>query len=154
MLCQPRVRVDVLHVAVLLLPLPDSGTLAQPLIVVESARNATVPSGCGAFTVAVNVTVCPTILGLRSDVSEVVLEAICTRNGAESDGLSASPAMADAVMMTSDSAFEYVPPSIQHVVDPWGIVQFKPPPRTPVPARSERAMVVALDTACGFPRSS
>src|SRR5215472_1982791 len=112
----------------------------------------TLPVGAAALTVAVNVTVCPKTVGLTSTVSVVVLGSCPTANGEEETVPSASPAVAlalSAMMSTS----EYVTLSL-HAVPPAGITQPRLPDRAPVPLPRDNAIVVALDTGCGFPSSS
>ena len=74
MLWLPTARLAVLHVAVLLLPLPaGSATALQPLSVAPSALNAMLPVGAVPVTVAVNVTLPPTTDGLAELVTVVVV---------------------------------------------------------------------------------
>src|SRR5581483_5242397 len=75
MLCVPTAKLLVLHAAVLLLPLPPSETAEQPLNVVPSLANATVPVGEEPVTVAVNVTLAPDSAGLP-EVARVVVELV------------------------------------------------------------------------------
>src|SRR6478736_5574760 len=53
----------VLHAAVLLLPLPASATALQPLIEFAPSLKLTLPVGLLPVTVAVNVTLVPTVDG-------------------------------------------------------------------------------------------
>ena len=71
MLCVPTVSVDVEQVAVRVLPLPASATAAQPASDVAPSLKLTVPVGADPVTVAVKVTLAPTIDGV-SDVATVV----------------------------------------------------------------------------------
>src|SRR5271167_513435 len=74
MLWVPAPRVAVLQVALLLLALPaGSATAAQPLSVVPSAVKATLPVGALPATVAVKVTLAPTVDGLAELVSIAVV---------------------------------------------------------------------------------
>src|SRR4029079_10203490 len=69
--CVPAERDAVVHAAVSVLPLPASATAAQPAIDVAPSLKLTVPVGAEPVTVAVNVTLAPTIDGV-SDVATVV----------------------------------------------------------------------------------
>src|SRR5512144_1823566 len=78
MLCVPTPRLAVVHVAVLLLPLPASATAVQLGVVIglPSALKATLPVGLlplMPLTVAVNVTLVPTTAGFAELVSVVVV---------------------------------------------------------------------------------
>ena len=76
MLYAPEARLVVLHVAVLLFALPEgSATALQPLSVAPSALNATVPVGAMPVTVAVKVTLPPTIDGLAELATAAPLTA-------------------------------------------------------------------------------
>src|SRR5437660_964785 len=76
MLCVPAARLAVLHVAVFALAPPaGSATTPQPLSVLPSAVTATLPVGALPVTVAVKVTLVPTVDGLSELVSVVVLGA-------------------------------------------------------------------------------
>ena len=57
---------------------PVKATALQPAIVEPSAVNATVPVGAVPLTVAVNVTLVPTIDGFAELASVVVLAALLT----------------------------------------------------------------------------
>src|SRR6266480_6594800 len=73
MLWVPALRPLVLHIAILLLAIPvGSATVPQPLSVVLSAVKATLPVGALPVTVAVKVTLAPTLEGLAEEVSAVV----------------------------------------------------------------------------------
>ena len=79
MLCVPTARPAVLHAAVLLLALPAGSTTAlQPLSVVPSALNTTVPVGAVPVTVAVKVTLAPATDGLAELATAVPLPAALT----------------------------------------------------------------------------
>ena len=79
MLWLPALRLLVLQVAVLLLALPaGSATAEQPLIVVPPSLKATVPVGTEPVTVAVKLTLLPTVEGLSELASAVVLLALTT----------------------------------------------------------------------------
>src|SRR5271169_5715164 len=74
MLWVPAARLAVLQVALLALALPaGSATAAQPLMVVPSALKATLPVGALPVTVAVKVTLPPTVDGLAELASVVVV---------------------------------------------------------------------------------
>ena len=64
MLWVPAVRAEVEHVAVRVLPLPVSATAEQPAIDVPPSLKLTLPVGATPVTVAVNVTLAPTVDGL------------------------------------------------------------------------------------------
>ena len=70
-LCVPAARAAVAQVAVRALPLPASATAAQPAIDVAPSLKLTVPVGAEPVTVAVNVTLAPTVDGV-SDVATIV----------------------------------------------------------------------------------
>src|SRR5438046_170749 len=79
MVCVPWVRLLVLHVAILELAEPASSAIAlQPETVVPPSVKATVPVGAAPATVAVNVTLAPTIDGLPELDSVVLLVALLT----------------------------------------------------------------------------
>ena len=61
MLCVPTASADVEQVAVRVLPLPVSATAAQPAIDAAPSLKLTVPVGAEPVTVAVKVTLVPTI---------------------------------------------------------------------------------------------
>src|SRR5437762_430102 len=74
MLCVPAARADVLHVEDLELAVPPgSATAPHPPSVVPSAVKATLPVGATPVTVAVNVTLAPTVDGLAELPSVVVV---------------------------------------------------------------------------------
>src|SRR5208283_13476 len=74
MLWVAAVRLAVLQAALLLLALPvGSATVPQALSVVPSALKATLPVGALPVTVAVKVTLAPTVDGLTELVSVVVV---------------------------------------------------------------------------------
>src|SRR5271170_4717062 len=76
MLRVPTARLAVLQVAVLLPALPaGSATAPQPVSVLPPAVKATLPVGALPATVAVNVTLAPTVDGL-SELTNVVVEAV------------------------------------------------------------------------------
>ena len=69
----------MLQVALLLLPLPvGSATALQPLSVVPSAVKPTLPVGALPVTVAVNVTLAPTVDGVKEVARPVLLVALLT----------------------------------------------------------------------------
>src|SRR5208282_6464096 len=76
MLFVPAARLAELHVTLLLFALPvGSATAAQPLGVVPFAVKPTLPVGALPLTVAVKVTLAPSIDGLTELVSVVVVVA-------------------------------------------------------------------------------
>src|SRR5258708_30593350 len=79
MLCVPTVRLLVPHVAILELAEAEGSAIAlQPDIAVPPSLKATVPVGAAPATVAVNVTLAPTIDGLPELDSAVLLVALLT----------------------------------------------------------------------------
>ena len=68
----PTVSPAVVHLAVRLLPEPESATAEQPLIDMPPSRNTTVPVGLLPLTVAVKVTLVLTVEGV-SEVATLVL---------------------------------------------------------------------------------
>ena len=76
MLCAPAISVAVAHAAVRVFPVPVSATVPQPLIVAPLSVNFTVPVGALPITVAVKVTLLPTIAGLSELASVVVVGVI------------------------------------------------------------------------------
>jgi hypothetical protein len=75
MLCVAAVSALVLHAAVLLLPLPASATALQPLIELAPSLKLTLPVGLLPATVAVKVTLVPTVDGFFELASDVVVGA-------------------------------------------------------------------------------
>ena len=75
MLCVAAVSALVLQAAVLLLPLPASAIAAQPLIELPPSLKLTLPVGLLPATVAVKVTLVPTVDGLSELASVVVVGA-------------------------------------------------------------------------------
>jgi hypothetical protein len=73
MLCVAAVSALVLHAAVLLLPLPASAMALQPLIELAPSLKLTLPAGLLPVTVAVNVTLVPTVDGFFELASDVVV---------------------------------------------------------------------------------
>ena len=73
MLCVAAVSAFVLHAAVLLLPLPASAMALQPLIELAPSLKLTLPVGLLPTTVAVKVTLVPTVDGL-SELASVVVD--------------------------------------------------------------------------------
>ena len=73
MLWVPAVRAAVEHAAVRVLPLPVSATAEQPVIDVGPSLKLTLPVGATPVTVAVNVTLAPTVDGFTELVSAVVV---------------------------------------------------------------------------------
>ena len=95
MLCVPCARLSVVHVAC---RAASTGCALQPEIPAAPSMKATVPVGLVSLTVAVNVTLAPTVDGL-SELTTVVVEGsgvpalITCDRGALADGrLPASPA--------------------------------------------------------------
>ena len=78
MLCVVAVSVLVLQAAVLLLPLPASATALQPLIELAPSLKLTLPVGLLPATVAVKVTLLPTVDGFFELATVVVLVALFT----------------------------------------------------------------------------
>ena len=96
MLWVPTARLLVLQVAVLLLPEPVSATAPHPVSgAPPSATKLTLPVGFVPATVAVNVTVAPTIAGLAelATIVVVVATAVMTCDSGEllEAALAASP---------------------------------------------------------------
>src|SRR6266446_10870415 len=96
MLCVPTERLLVLQTAVLLLPEPVSATALHPASgAPPSAAKLTLPVGFVPATVAVNVTVVPTIAGLAelATIVVVVATAVMTCDSGEllEAALAASP---------------------------------------------------------------
>ena len=73
MLCVAAVSALVLHAAVLLLPLPASAMALQPLIELPPSLKLTLPVGLLPATVAVKVTLVPTVDGFFELASVVVV---------------------------------------------------------------------------------
>ena len=73
MLCVPTVRLPVAQVAVRILPEPVSAAAAQPAIEVPPSWKLTVPVGAVPLTVAVRVTLAPTVDGVSELPIPVVL---------------------------------------------------------------------------------
>src|SRR5271156_1449019 len=71
--CTPAPRPPVAHAAVGALPAPKSGTAPQPLIRAPLSVKPTVPVGALPFTVAVKVTLAPTVDGLDELVTVVLV---------------------------------------------------------------------------------
>src|SRR6266566_5628352 len=95
MLCVPTERLLVLQTAVLLLPEPVSATALHPASgAPPSAAKLTLPVGFVPLTVAVNVTVVPTVAGLAELATIVVVAtAVMTCDSGEllEAALAASP---------------------------------------------------------------
>src|SRR6266853_5959514 len=75
MLWVPSVRPLVTHVAVRELPTPVTADALQPPIELPPSVKFTVPVGLDPVTVAVNVTLAPTVDGLSELMSAVVVGA-------------------------------------------------------------------------------
>ena len=78
MLCVPAARLLVAHRALLVLPLPETATAAQPLIEAPPSVKATVPVGALPVTLAVKVTIAPMLDGFNELASVVLLVALLT----------------------------------------------------------------------------
>src|SRR5947207_2034968 len=78
MLCVPTVRLAVAQVAVRMLPEPVSAAAAQPAIDVPPSRIFTVPVGAVPLTVAVKVTLVPTVDGVSELLTPIVLVTLLT----------------------------------------------------------------------------
>ena len=72
MLWLPSARLLVVHAAVRELPMPLTADAAQPLIEVPPSLKFTLPVGAVPTTVAVKVTLVPTVDGLTELASVVV----------------------------------------------------------------------------------
>src|SRR5262249_31804207 len=81
MLCVPAARLLVVHCAVLVLPLPLRATAAQPVIELPPSVKFTDPVGLLPLTVAVKVTLTPTVDGLSELASVVVVGDRPTQDG-------------------------------------------------------------------------
>ena len=75
MLCTPAVSVLVVHAAVRLLPPPSNATAEHAAIDAPPSLKATVPVGLAPVTVAVKVTLAPTVDGFGALASVVVVAA-------------------------------------------------------------------------------
>ena len=93
MLRVPAASVDVAQVAVRILPLPPRATAEQPLIEVPPLVKFTAPVGARPLTVAVNVTLAPTIEGFAELARPVVVVALtsCEKAVLPDPELPASP---------------------------------------------------------------
>src|SRR5438046_5825896 len=74
--CVPAARLLVLQVAVRILPEPASATALQPLIELAPSLKFTLPVGALPLTVAVKVTLLPTVDGVREVAIPVVVVAL------------------------------------------------------------------------------
>ena len=74
----PAVSALVAHCAVRVLPLPARATAEQPLIELAPSLKLTVPVGPVPLTVAVKVTLVPTVDGVSEVARLVVLVALFT----------------------------------------------------------------------------
>src|ERR1022692_120349 len=93
MACVPALRVDVLQLAVRVLPAPLSATAAQPAMVVPASEKLTAPVGALPVTVAVKVTLAPAFAGLAELARPVVDASLFTTCD--------SVALVDAALPTS-----------------------------------------------------
>src|SRR6266404_2025603 len=75
MLCVPATSVLVVHTAVRLLPLPANATAEQPAIDVAPSLKLTDPLGLVPVTVAVKLTLAPTVEGFAELLRVVVVAA-------------------------------------------------------------------------------
>jgi hypothetical protein len=75
MLCVPTARLDVVHAAVRELPLPVNATAEQPEIAVPPSLKSMLPVGALPVTVAVSVTLAPTMDGFCELATIVLLAA-------------------------------------------------------------------------------
>jgi len=93
MLRVPGASVNVAQVAVRILPLPPRATAEQPLIEVPPLVKLTAPVGARPLTVAVNVTLAPTIEGFAELARPVVVVALtsCEKAVLPDPELPASP---------------------------------------------------------------
>ena len=78
MQCVPTARAVVAHCAVRMLPEPDSATARHPPIDAAPSWKFTVPVGAVPLTVAVNVTLAPTVEGVKEVARLVLLVALLT----------------------------------------------------------------------------
>ena len=78
MLCVPAFKLEVLHVAVRVLPLPLNVAVLHPLIEEPPSRKFTLPLGALPLTVAVKVTMAPWVDGVCDVAAPVVLDALLT----------------------------------------------------------------------------
>jgi len=76
MLRTPTTRALVVHAAVRVFPVPASATAEQPLMELLPSLKFTVPVGNAPLTVALNVTLPPTVDGVREVTMLVVLIAL------------------------------------------------------------------------------
>ena len=72
--CVPTASAAVVQVAILALPAPASATAPQPPMAVAPSANWTLPDGAEPVTVAVNVTLAPTVAGLDELANAVVVD--------------------------------------------------------------------------------
>ena len=78
MLWVPTLRLLVAQLAVRTLPEPLSVTAPQPLIELLPSRKFTLPVGAFPVTVAVKVTLAPTVDGVREVPTDAVLPTLLT----------------------------------------------------------------------------
>src|SRR5262249_44780934 len=83
MLCVAAVSALVVQLAVGLLPPPLKLTAAQPAIALPPSLNATAPLGVLQLTVAVHVTLAPTVEGLSELGSLVVVASFPARRSSD-----------------------------------------------------------------------
>src|SRR5271165_545238 len=98
MLCVPEDRLLVLHAALRALPEPATATALQPVMAVFPSLKLTLPVGALPVTVAVKVTLAPTVAGLSELASVVVV------------GANEPPLMTCDSVLLVDVAFAVSPP--------------------------------------------
>jgi hypothetical protein len=101
MLRTPAARALVVHVAVRVLPVPVNPTAEQPLIELLPSLKLTVPVGDAPLTVAVKVTLAPTVDGVSEVTMLVVLIAlliVCESDELVEAVFEASPAYAATML--------------------------------------------------------
>ena len=83
MLCVPAASALVAHAAVLVLPLPESASAEHPAIELPASVKFTLPVGAEPVTLAVKLTLAPTVDGLAELATVVVLAAFTTWESVE-----------------------------------------------------------------------
>src|SRR4051812_24078146 len=99
MLCVPTASVLTVQVAVLLSPAPVSATAVQAAIALAPSLKLTVPLGVLPSTVAVKVTLLPTVAGLAELANVVVLTVAALLAQASTSASSARGAAAALMVM-------------------------------------------------------
>jgi hypothetical protein len=122
MACVPALRVDVLQLAVRLLPAPLSATAAQPAMVVPASEKLTGPVGALPVTVAVKVKLAPAFAGLAELARPVVDASLFTTCD--------SVALVDAALPTSPAyaATTLCVPAVNALVVQLAVGALPPPP--------------------------